>query len=136
VVPIPDVERGCSAELVTLIPPRVYDRLPIRSLPRRDGGGETSRIGIDPVSDCHVFRCGSDHNVTKSDQEAPRVIAKLGQMLTNKCSHRRTVVVRSSGIERIVCESCGHVSFSFDGAGPYPVDADGVDLIESSRLSA
>jgi hypothetical protein len=24
------------------------------------------------------------------------------------------MVVRSAGLERIVCENCGHVSFSFD----------------------
>jgi hypothetical protein len=30
-----------------------------------------------------------------------------------KCSHAETAAVRSTGIERIVCEACGHVSFSF-----------------------
>ncbi len=27
------------------------------------------------------------------------------------CSHPNTVTVRNSGIERTVCETCGHVSF-------------------------
>ncbi len=62
------------------------------------------------------------------------MIEKLTELLAGKCAHRTTVVIRSSGMERIVCESCGHVSFSFDGAGPYPVDADPVDLIQSSQL--
>jgi hypothetical protein len=84
--------------------------------------------------DCHGSQPTGDNTVTKSDQEAPSVIAKLTELLTNKCTHRQTVIVRSSGMERIVCESCGHVSFSFDGAGPYPVDADQVDLIESAQL--
>lgn len=29
-----------------------------------------------------------------------------------KCSHTETLAVMSAGIERIVCEACGHVSFS------------------------
>jgi len=90
--------------------------------------------GPDPEPDCRGLESGGGHNVTKSDQEAPSVIAKLTNLLSAKCTHRRTVVVRSAGMERIVCEGCGHVSFSFDGAGPYPVDADRVDLIESSQL--
>ncbi|MGH8916516.1 MAG: hypothetical protein ACRDZM_18620 [Acidimicrobiia bacterium] len=63
------------------------------------------------------------------------MIARLSNLLTAKCAHRHTVVVRSSGMERIVCESCGHVSFSFDGPGPFPVDADRVDIIQSARLA-
>ena len=31
----------------------------------------------------------------------------------NNCSHRVTVAVRSGGIERQVCESCGHVGVHF-----------------------
>lgn len=30
-----------------------------------------------------------------------------------KCSHTETVAITSAGIERIVCEACGYVSFSF-----------------------
>lgn len=30
------------------------------------------------------------------------------------CKHEKVMVVRTAGMERIVCESCGHVSFSFD----------------------
>jgi len=30
-----------------------------------------------------------------------------------KCPHRATVSVQSAGIERVVCESCGHVSVHF-----------------------
>jgi len=31
----------------------------------------------------------------------------------NNCQHRVTVAVRSGGIERRVCETCGHVSVHF-----------------------
>ena len=30
----------------------------------------------------------------------------------SECDHDVTIVVRSVGVEREVCESCGHVSFS------------------------
>lgn len=30
-----------------------------------------------------------------------------------KCPHRATVTVHSAGIERVVCERCGHVSVHF-----------------------
>ncbi len=30
-----------------------------------------------------------------------------------RCSHRVTVSVRSTGVERVVCEECGHVSVHF-----------------------
>jgi hypothetical protein len=52
------------------------------------------------------------------------VRTKLTDLLTGRCRHQKTIVVRSSGMERIVCEGCGRVSFSFDGDGPYPVDPD------------
>jgi hypothetical protein len=57
-------------------------------------------------------------------------------LITGRCRHQETIVVRSSGMERIVCESCGHVSFSFDGAGPYPVDPDPVTpaLVETVEV--
>lgn len=29
------------------------------------------------------------------------------------CQHRKTVSVQSSGVERVVCELCGHVSVQF-----------------------
>jgi len=29
------------------------------------------------------------------------------------CQHRKTVSVQSSGVERVVCEHCGHVSVHF-----------------------
>ena len=50
--------------------------------------------------------------------------SKLNRLWATNCKHERTIVVRSTGMERIVCESCGHISFAFDGAGPYPLDPD------------
>ena len=32
------------------------------------------------------------------------------------CSHSGAITVRSTGIERIVCETCGHVSIRFETA--------------------
>jgi hypothetical protein len=38
----------------------------------------------------------------------------LPRFLGANCKHETVIVVRSAGIERMVCESCGHISFSFD----------------------
>lgn len=38
----------------------------------------------------------------------------LPRLFGTPCRHEKVVVVRTAGMERIVCESCGHVSFSFD----------------------
>ena len=34
----------------------------------------------------------------------------------DNCSHTQTISVSSSGVDRIVCEICGHVSVSFTTA--------------------
>ena len=31
----------------------------------------------------------------------------------NGCAHSRSILVRSTGVERSVCEKCGHISFNF-----------------------
>ena len=33
------------------------------------------------------------------------------RMFGNKCEHENTLTVSSVGVERTVCEDCGHVSF-------------------------
>jgi len=33
---------------------------------------------------------------------------------TETCAHSATIVVNSSGLDRSICESCGHVSVSFN----------------------
>jgi len=38
----------------------------------------------------------------------------LPRLFLTPCEHQHVMVVRSAGLERIVCENCGHVSFSFD----------------------
>ena len=38
----------------------------------------------------------------------------LPRLFMAPCEHAHVMVVRSAGLERIVCENCGHVSFSFD----------------------
>jgi hypothetical protein len=34
-----------------------------------------------------------------------------------RCRHRVTVTVRSMGMDRSVCERCGHVTFSYPESG-------------------
>jgi hypothetical protein len=36
---------------------------------------------------------------------------RKGRLASAECEHLNIVTVRNSGIERTVCESCGHVSF-------------------------
>lgn len=56
----------------------------------------------------------------------------------DKCAHRSTVSVQSSGVERVVCESCGHVSVHFvaDLAGEVERDrfARPVERVEGKHL--
>lgn len=39
------------------------------------------------------------------------MFAKKGMFAGADCDHPTSVTVRNSGIERTVCETCGHVSF-------------------------
>ena len=36
---------------------------------------------------------------------------KLSRMFRSDCDHEDTLVVSSVGVRRIVCETCGHISF-------------------------
>lgn len=38
--------------------------------------------------------------------------ARLTRLIRKPCLHEQTMVVRSSHVERKVCESCGYLSFS------------------------
>ncbi len=40
---------------------------------------------------------------------------RWGARNTNPCTHDETISVRSAGIERVLCNSCGHVSFRYVG---------------------
>lgn len=44
-------------------------------------------------------------------REAPKVLSRRGKLARPDCEHVTTVTIRNSGIERTVCETCGHVSF-------------------------
>lgn len=45
--------------------------------------------------------------------------ARLNKMFRKPCLHEHTIVVRSSHVERKVCESCGYLSFTMiAGASP------------------
>lgn len=36
----------------------------------------------------------------------------LSKLLRRPCLHEETIVVRSTHVERTVCEICGHISFT------------------------
>lgn len=38
----------------------------------------------------------------------------LPRLFGAPCKHENVMMVRAAGMERMVCESCGHISFSFD----------------------
>lgn len=40
------------------------------------------------------------------------MLTKRGRGARTKCEHVNTITVRNSGIERTVCETCGHVSIN------------------------
>lgn len=44
-------------------------------------------------------------------REASKVLTRRGKLARPDCEHLDTVTVRNGGIERTVCETCGHVSF-------------------------
>lgn len=35
------------------------------------------------------------------------------KLIAPVCGHLQTIVVTSVGVQRVVCESCGHLSFHF-----------------------
>ena len=51
-----------------------------------------------------------------------------------RCDHRKTITIRATGLERIVCEHCGHVSFIFVSDMTGDIDRDRfareVDLLQ------
>jgi hypothetical protein len=40
---------------------------------------------------------------------------RWGGKKTDSCPHPDTISVRSAGVERVICNACGHVSFSYVG---------------------
>jgi hypothetical protein len=50
----------------------------------------------------------------------------LSRLLRKPCLHQQTIVIRSTYVERTVCESCGHISFTMaEEATLQPVAAKG-----------
>jgi hypothetical protein len=41
-----------------------------------------------------------------------QLFAKRGRAARARCEHANTITVRNAGIERKVCETCGHVSIN------------------------
>lgn len=48
--------------------------------------------------------------MTESKQEMG-FVKKLWNRMIGNCEHPHTIVVSSVGVERTVCENCGHISF-------------------------
>jgi ribosomal protein L32 len=40
---------------------------------------------------------------------------RRGTRRTKRCHHQTTVAVVSAGVERVICSSCGHLSFRYVG---------------------
>lgn len=40
----------------------------------------------------------------------------LSKLLRKPCLHEQTIVVRSTHVERIVCETCGYLSFTMSSS--------------------
>ena len=55
----------------------------------------------------------SDPEFSKCHGRQRTVRGRHGRPQTKGCQHEDTVTVRSAGIQRVVCEGCGHVSFDF-----------------------
>lgn len=43
-----------------------------------------------------------------------KIGAGLAARKHKTCSHVSTIIINSAGLEREICESCGHVSFAFE----------------------
>jgi hypothetical protein len=43
-------------------------------------------------------------------REAPKMLSRRGRFSRPDCEHLETVTIRNGGIQRTVCETCGHVS--------------------------
>lgn len=39
------------------------------------------------------------------------MLSRKGRVARGRCDHPNTITVRNGGIERTVCESCGHITF-------------------------
>lgn len=61
-----------------------------------------------------------------------------GKRNPENCEHSETMAVISAGIERIVCESCGYVSFMFLDTKTDDIDRDAfarsVDELETVEM--
>lgn len=44
-------------------------------------------------------------------REAPKVLSRRARFARPDCEHVESVIIRNGGLERTVCETCGHVSF-------------------------
>lgn len=56
----------------------------------------------------------------------------LSKLLRKPCLHEQTIVVRSTHVERIVCETCGYLSFTMSPSG---VSASKAQLIGTAASS-
>jgi len=64
--------------------------------------------------------------------------AKWVRQTAKDCPHTETLITATAGVERIVCETCGHLSFSFPEVLSGPVHrrwfARPADRVEEARV--
>ncbi|HSO49035.1 MAG TPA: hypothetical protein VLS86_00695 [Acidimicrobiia bacterium] len=64
--------------------------------------------------------------------------AKRVRQAANVCQHTETLITATAGLERIVCETCGHLSFNFPDVLSGPVHrrwfARPADRVEEARV--
>lgn len=59
----------------------------------------------------------------------------ISKWLGRECSHAHTLVVRSVGVTRTVCEDCGHLSFKIQTGLAHVFEADDLKEPELPRVS-
>jgi len=67
-----------------------------------------------------------------------RLAVKTRRTFIRECRHTRTLSTTTAGLERIVCEECGHISVRFQDVGvgvPGQVEDPGVKQIEPDKAS-
>ncbi|MDX1468379.1 MAG: hypothetical protein R3258_03470 [Acidimicrobiia bacterium] len=60
---------------------------------------------------------------------------RLNTILGRGCEHRHTLVVRSVGVTRTVCEDCGHLSFKIQTGLAHMFEVEDLDNTDLQRVS-
>lgn len=55
-------------------------------------------------------------------------------MFGRECQHSETIVVRTVGVERTICEACGHISFTMSSMYPHLAQVEEPPLDKASSF--